>query len=69
MEEFRKRKAISKFLKMRNFPTSVYLDRKGLMDLFGSSQIYTEHKKILKEFFRDHKKDKINGNKGEEVVH
>ncbi|ETT35169.1 hypothetical protein C161_18234 [Paenibacillus sp. FSL R5-192] len=69
MEEFGKRKAISKFLKMRNFPTSVYLDRKGLMDFFGNSQIYTEHKKILKEFFRDHKKEKINGNKGEEVVY
>lgn len=60
MENFYKRKSILNFLKLRSFPNKVYFDRNGLMELFGNSQFYTEHKKILKEFFRDHKKDEKN---------
>lgn len=58
MVNFGGRKTILELLKRRNFPTGVYIDRKGLMDLFGNNQVYSEHRKILKEFFRDHKKGK-----------
>ncbi|MCL6495472.1 MAG: hypothetical protein K6T54_11930, partial [Ignavibacterium sp.] len=58
MVNFEKRRTVLELLKRRNFPKGVYIDRKGLMDLFGNNQVYSEHRKILKEFFRDHKKDK-----------
>ncbi|GIQ71498.1 hypothetical protein DUZ99_15600 [Xylanibacillus composti] len=58
MQEYEKRKIFKDFLKMRNFPSTLYFDRKKLLDLFGNSRMYTEHRKIMKEFFRDHKRDK-----------
>lgn len=51
-------KRFKRLIEERNFPNSVYYDRKALISLFGNKQYYSEHKKILKEFFRDHKKDK-----------
>lgn len=56
MNSYKQRKKIKRFFELRNFPRELYMDRKGLMDLFGNQQQYTEHRKILKEFFRDHKK-------------
>ncbi|MED1795413.1 hypothetical protein P4V54_22380 [Brevibacillus nitrificans] len=53
-----KTKRIKELIEQRNFPKSTYLDRTELFDLFGNKQIYTEHRKVLKEFFRDHKKSK-----------
>jgi len=49
-------KKIKRLMNNKNFPGSVYYDRNALFDLFANKQLYSEHKKILKEFFRDHKK-------------
>lgn len=38
-------------LKEFNFPMKIYYNRKDLMELFGNKSRYTEHRKILKEFF------------------
>lgn len=58
MDNFEKRRDVLELLGRRNFPTGVYIDRKGLIDLFGNKQVYSEHRKILKEFFRDHRRVK-----------
>ncbi|WP_070000517.1 hypothetical protein [Cellulosilyticum sp. I15G10I2] len=55
MSEISKRKKIIRLLQEKNFPKSIYLNRGMLMDFFSNKQIYTEHKKVLKEFFRKHK--------------
>ncbi|WP_079524981.1 MULTISPECIES: hypothetical protein [Halobacillus] len=37
----------------RNFPSSIYYDRKGLLDYFSSkSRKFKEHKQVLKEYFK-----------------
>lgn len=49
---------IRPLLEEYNFPASIYYDRKSLMKLFGNKKKYTEHKRIMKEFFHDKNKNK-----------
>lgn len=50
-------KKMKKMLGRFNFPNSTYYDRKSLMDLFSNDKKYTEHKRVLKEFFHDSTKN------------
>lgn len=58
MEKQANTKKIQRLIKIRNFPCNVYLGRKELMNFFSNNQTYTEHKKILREFFYRHKKNR-----------
>ncbi|WYQ42424.1 hypothetical protein NST67_21070 [Bacillus sp. FSL W7-1321] len=35
-----------------NFPSSIYYDRKDLMEYFGNKRKFKEHKRVLKEYFK-----------------
>lgn len=56
MESKTKTRKISRLIKERNFPNTVYFGRKELIDFFSNKQAYSEHKKVLKEFFKNHNK-------------
>lgn len=47
---------IKKSLSEFNFPNSTYYNRKSLLNLFDNKKKYTEHKRILREFFHDSKR-------------
>jgi hypothetical protein len=51
-------KKMKRILEEYNFPSSVFYDREALMRIFSNKQKFTEHKRVLKEFFSDHAKDK-----------
>ncbi|MBM7580807.1 hypothetical protein [Jeotgalibacillus terrae] len=51
-------KKMRKILEDYNFPSSVFYDREALMKIFSNKSQYTEHKRVLKEFFSDHTKNK-----------
>ncbi|ART78116.1 hypothetical protein B4U37_19650 [Sutcliffiella horikoshii] len=46
-------KKIKRILEDFNFPSSVYYDREALMKIFSNKSKFTEHKRVLKEFFID----------------
>lgn len=64
LEKKNNSKKMKSILQEFNFPSSVYYDRKTLMQLFSNKSKFTEHKRVLKEFFNDQQKDK----KREKVV-
>ena len=35
-----------------NFPSSIYYDRKALLEYFGNKRKFKEHKRVLKEYFK-----------------
>lgn len=45
-------KKMRRLLNDYNFPSSIYYDRDMLLELFSNKQKFTEHKRILKEFFK-----------------
>lgn len=51
-------KKMKRLIEDYNFPSSIYYDRKSLMKLFGNKEKFTEHKRVIKEFFHDTKKEK-----------
>ncbi|HDR3493166.1 TPA: hypothetical protein QCN73_004708 [Bacillus wiedmannii] len=51
-------KKMKHLLENFNFPSSVYYDREALMKIFDNKQKFTEHKRVLKEFFSNQKKSK-----------
>jgi hypothetical protein len=60
LEEKNNSKKIKRILEEYNFPSSVYYDRDALMKLFSNKKKFTEHKRVLKEFFSGQAKDKKN---------
>lgn len=38
-----------------NFPSQIYYDRESLLNYFGNQRKFTEHKKVLKKFFKKEK--------------
>ncbi|MEH7131431.1 hypothetical protein V7103_24985 [Neobacillus drentensis] len=51
-------KKLKQILEEFNFPSSVFYDREALMRIFSNKQKFTEHKRVLKEFFSGQSKDK-----------
>lgn len=58
LEKKNSTKKIKRILEEHNFPSSVFYDREALMQIFSNKQKFTEHKRVLKEFFSDQTKDK-----------
>lgn len=57
LQELSKTKKIRRLLSEQNFPDKIFIDREGLNGIFGSKRNYSEHRKVLKEFFIDQRKD------------
>lgn len=51
-------KKMKRILEEYNFPSSVFYDREALLKIFSNKRKFTEHKRVLKEFFGDQSKDK-----------
>jgi hypothetical protein len=58
LEQKNNSKKMKRILEGFNFPSSVYYDRDALIRLFSNKSMFTEHKRIIKEFFTDLAKDK-----------
>lgn len=58
LEQKNNGKKMKRILEEHNFPSSVFYDREALLKIFSNKQKFTEHKRVLKEFFGDQTKDK-----------
>lgn len=55
LQDLSKAKKIKRILEEHNFPKDIFLDRAGLEEIFGSKQTYSEHRRIMREYFTEHK--------------